>query len=725
MLLNYKKFVWLVAAGLFVPSLSLAAQLKDIAFSELPGEQVELRLEFDETPSEPSGYTIEQPARIVLDFAGVDNALDSKKFPVNIGGVKEAVVVSGGGRTRMILNLTSLTPYSTTLSGNSILVQVGESGSVAASNAEKVSAPAPSVTKSTNAFDKSKSTISGIDFRRGDLGEGKIIVNLSNPNIGIDIEEVASGVEVSFLQTALPSELNRKLDVSDFATPVKMISPSADSLRSTLRIDAKGEYDYLAYQADNEYVISIKPLTKAEIQEKKAKFAYTGEKLTLNFQDIEVRNVLQLIADVTGLNLVASDTVEGSITLRLDSVPWDQALDIVLKTKGLDKRQMGNVLMVAPAAEIADRERRELETKKQLEELAPLRTEYIRVRYANARELFELFIPQGGGEGGQGGGGSSGGASNRNSTTSILSERGSAIVDERTNSIILTDTEEKIVEFRRIIDQVDIPIRQVMIEARIVIANTDFRKELGASLGNGAIAASDGNRQVNILTGDRLDSETAEVGFANGKWTGGFEVETQPYYDLSVVGQNASKFAWNVIRDNLFLGLELSALEDSGYAEIVSQPKVITGDKQQASIESGTEIPYRDAGAGGGAGGGVAARVSFKKALLKLDVTPQITPDDKVIMDLVITQDSPGEETIAGPVIDVTKLETQVLVGDAQTVVLGGIFQNTTLTSQSKVPLLGDIPIIGRLFRKDTNAEEKRELLIFITPRIMSTGADS
>lgn len=315
----------------------------------------------------------------------------------------------------------------------------------------------------------------------------------------------------------------------------------------------------------------------------------------------------------------------------------------------------------------------------------------------------------------------------RNTTGTILSERGHAIVDERTNSIILTDTEEKIAEFRKVIDQVDIPIRQVMIEARIVIANTNFRKELGASLGNGAVMLADGRRTANVITGSRLDSDSADVTWNPDGTVAGVSVETQPFYNLAATGANASRFAWNIIRDNMFLGLELSALEDSGYAEIVSQPKVITGDKKQASIESGTEIPYRDAAAttGAGGGGGVAATISFKKAVLKLDVTPQITPDDKIIMDLIINQDSPGEETgTAGPTIDVTKLETQVLVPNGQTVVLGGIFQNNVLSRQSKVPLLGDIPVIGRLFRRDINDEVKRELLIFITPRIMSNGVD-
>ncbi len=726
MLVGHKKFAGILVGASLLPVCSWAAELRDIRFAELPGERVELRLQFDELPSNPTGYTIEQPPRIVLDFPDVDNVLKNKRFPINIGDVSGAVVVSGGGRTRLIVNTDSPMPYTARVDGQTYIVEVGTSSAegVSAIPAAKTidAAAASTVVKPAgekkSRFDDTKSSISNIDFRRGAAGEGRVIVSLSNPNVGIDIEEIAGGIEVSFLNTGLPGELNRKLDVTDFATPVKMISPDTNKLRTALTIRANGDYDYMAYQADSEYVISIKPQTAADIAKKKEAFAYSGEKLSLNFQDIAVRNVLQIIADVTSLNLVASDTVQGSITLRLDNVPWDQALDIVLKTKGLDKRQMGNVLMVAPAAEIAERERQELTTKKQLEELAPLRTEYIRVRYANARELFELFIPQGGGGGG-GGGGGAGIGSDRNSTGTILSERGQAIVDERTNSIILTDTQDKIEAFRRIVDQIDIPIRQVMIEARIVIANTDFRRELGASLGQGIMVNSDNGRTLNIITGRGLDSDDIDYND-----DGGIEVETEPFYNLAVTGESASRFAWNLIRDNVFLGLELSALEDSGYAEIVSQPKVITGDKQQASIESGTEIPYRDASSASGEGGGVAATVSFKKALLKLDVTPQITPDDKIIMDLIINQDSPGENTIAGPTIDTTKLETQVLVPDGQTVVLGGIFTNNVITSQSKVPLLGDVPILGRLFRRDISHEDKRELLIFITPRIMSNGVN-
>ena len=709
--------LFLVLSTSLWSSLVVAGTLQNIDFAELPGERAEIRLAFDQLPTEPKGYTIEQPARIVLDFADVDNSLSQKKFPVSVGDVSSAVVVSGGGRTRLIVNLSKLAAYNAYTEGNTYIVEIG-ADAVAAQQASSASEPRSTYAPSTGGFSRSNSAINNIDFRRGEVGEGKVIVTLTNPNVGIDVEEVSGGIKVRFLGTELPKTLNRKLDVLDFATPVSMLASGAEGNDTLIDVSIKGEYDYLAYQADNEYVISVKPLTRAELEEKKKKFAYSGERLSLNFQDIEVRSVLQLIADFTELNLVASDTVSGSITLRLDNVPWDQALELVLKTKGLDKRQVGNVLMVAPAAEIAERERQEIETKKQLQELAPLRTEYLRIRYANARELFNLFVDA---EGGQAG---SGGSSERNSTGSILSDRGQAIVDERTNSIILTDTEEKIVEFKKLVDKVDIPIRQVMIEARIVIANSDFRKEIGVRM------AGDGFR----VDGDNLLEFTGRYeGLNNTSGTGGpaqnfidtdndgvaegvRDLTNSNLVDLGVFNP-AGAFTWNIISSKFLLGMELSALEDTGFAEIVSQPKVITGDKQQATIESGTEIPFQEESASGG------TTTAFKDAVLKLDVTPQITPDDRVIMDLVINQDSISSIASSGvPVIDITQLETQVLVNDGETIVLGGIYQTETVKGQTKVPLLGDIPYLGRLFRKDVNREDKRELLIFITPRIMSAS---
>lgn len=708
-----------------------AATLTDIKFAELPGERGEVRLSFDSMPTEPTGYSIEQPARIVLDFSDVDNQLSEKKYSMSVGEVNSAVVVEGGGRTRLIINLDSSSPYSSRIDGNDFVVEVGVSAENAApsyvaapENTSPAAVSAPVLSQSGS--DRGGVGVRDVDFRRGELGEGKVIIKLTDASVKVDIEEVSKGIEVKFLGASLPSELHRKLDVVDFATPVSLISSASNSSGVVIGVETSGEYDYLAYQADNEYVVSVKPLTRQEIEEKKKEFAYVGDRLSLNFQNIPVRNVLQLIADFTSLNLVASDTVSGNITLRLENVPWDQALDIVLKTKGLDKRQIGNVLMVAPAAEIAERERQEIATQKQLQELAPLRTEYIRIRYANARELFSLFMDSSSGGGGGSGAGSGG---DRNSTGTILSERGQAIVDERTNSIILTDTEEKIEEFKRLIDRIDIPVRQVMIEARLVIANSDFRKELGVRMSATGVELGDapgdtyytmGANQAGALGGEGQPTsffyapDTDGDGIADG--------ETSPliYDDINVVDLGvfnpAGSIAWNVIGENFLLGLELSALQESGFAEIVSQPKVITGDKQQATIQSGTEIPYQEESASGG------TTTSFKEAVLKLDVTPQITPDNRVIMDLKLNQDSISGIASSGvPILDITQLETQVLVADGETIVLGGIYQTETLTGQEKVPLLGDIPFIGRLFRKDINREDKREMLMFITPRIMSS----
>lgn len=722
------KFILKISFFWALAGVCWASELQNIRFAELPGERAEITMSFDQTPEIPKGFTINQPARIVLDFANVQNSLEQKKFPVDVGGVDSAVVVAGGGRTRLIVNLAAVKPYTTRVEGNDLVVEVGSAAVAQAPTANTGAEVSSSIAVSEPATDKS---VRGIDFRRGENGEGRVIVALSNPNIPVDIEEVGSGIQVRFVGMELPSDLRRKLDVIDFATPVSYLSSSQEGSSSVVDINIAGDYDYLAYQADNEYVISVKPLTRAEIQEKEKAFAYTGERLSLNFQDIQVRSVLQLIADFTELNLVASDTVSGSITLRLENVPWDQALDIVLKTKGLDKRLIGNVLMVAPAAEIAERERQEIETQKQLEELAPLRTEYLRIRYASARELFQLFIGNGNDGQGQGSGGGSGGGglgsngSDRNSTGSILSPRGQAIVDERTNSIILTDTEEKIATFKELVERVDIPIQQVMIEARIVIANSDFRRELGVRIAGDAAETSDGGNNKFEFTGTleglvNGDGAGPEAVFVDSDGDGITDDERNlldsTLVDLGVFNP-AGAFTANVIGSNFLLGLELSALQDSGFAEIVSQPKVITGDKQQATIESGTEVPYQEESASGG------TTTAFKEAVLKLDVTPQVTPDDKIIMDLVINQDSISDIASSGvPVIDITQLETQVLVSDGETIVLGGIYSTESIDGTTKVPLLGDIPILGRLFRNDIRRESKREILIFITPKILSSG---
>lgn len=709
---GYLKKSILVLAGCLA-CLGLSSQvlaevvLEDISFATLPGGRFEVRMDFSDTPPAPEGYTIDNPARIVLDLPSVASALDQKKYALSFENARSAVVLGTSDRTRVILNMLKMAPYETRIDGSSIVLLVGASDGVARSTVRKTSIVGAAATEDRTSVPTY--SIQGVDFRRGEEGEGLVVIDLSNPATSIDISQSGGDVKLRFFRTMLPESLDRRLDVVDFATPVKEVDASFDGSTSTVLIKTAGEYDYMAYQTDDQYIVSLKPLSEEELENQKSKFAYVGEKLSLNFQDIEVRSVLQLIADFTDLNLVASDTVSGSITLRLENVPWDQALDIVLKAKGLDKRQEGNVLMVAPAAEIAERERLQVEANKQLQELAPIRTEFIRVKYADAKALYELFDVRGGSSGGSSG--------SRTATDSILSERGSAIVDNRTNTIILTDTEDKILEFKRLIDQIDIPVRQVLIEARIVIANRDFRKEIGARMGlqgvrnpgdskfgfSGSLEGFDGTG-VNPI--DTL-GDTSSIGsvLVNDAGLG---------VDLGVTNPNGS-FALELLTNNTFIDLEISALENEGKGEIVSQPKVLTGDKQKASIKTGTEIPYQNATSSG------ATSTQFKEAVLLLEVTPQITPDGRIVMDINVAQDSVGDLLPTGePIIDITQVETKAIVGDGQTLVLGGLFQMQTVDNVEKVPLLGDVPYLGRLFRHDINDIQKREILIFITPKILN-----
>ncbi|MFT6236923.1 MAG: type IV pilus assembly protein PilQ [Cellvibrionaceae bacterium] len=680
---------------IFGASNSFAATLNDLQFTELPGERIEVRATFSEPPSQPKGYAIEQPARIVLDFDNVDSSLPQKKYPLSFGNAQSAVVLEAGNRTRFIMNLTSPSTYSTSIEGNTLIAIIdGSKGNKAYVRQKSTS------TNNQSFTDKSERRITKVDFRRTENGGGTVLLNISNPKVSVDIEKSASGIVVNFSDTNIAANLQRRLDVLDFATPVKTIESISEGDNTTIAIDIVGEYDYLAYQADNQYVITVNSLTPAQAAARQDRFKFVGEKLSLNFQDIQVRAVLEIIADVTGLNLVASDTVQGNITLRLDNVPWDQALELVLKSKSLDKRLVGNVLLVAPAAEIAERERQEIETRNQLEELAPLRTEFIRIRYASASDIFELFKSSG-----------STGAEDEGSksTAGILSNRGAAIVDERTNSIILTETESKITEFLALIEKLDVPIRQVLIESRIVIANSTFSKEIGVRWG-GSAASENGGGLTTI--GGSLDSLSPSLsGPAN-------IVNSVNNNIVNLAAPNtAGTIALSFLNSNVLLDLELSAFESNGSAEIVSQPKVITGDKQQASIESGQSIPYQTTTDG-------EVSIEFEEAVLRLDVTPQITPDNRIIMDLIITQDSVAGAAVSTaetvPIIDTTELITQVLVADGQTIVLGGIYQQNSINTVDKVPFFGDIPYLGRLFKRNVSSNEKQELLIFITPRILS-----
>lgn len=678
-----------------------ASNLEDIEFASLPGDKTEIRMRFDTTPPQPSGYTIEQPARIVLDMPGVTSSLTQKHHTLGAGNARRVSVIGAGDRTRAIVNLTTLVGYETRVEGNMLVLVVGTEQGTAlpASAATAAAAPTSTVDYNNEPAARTRQAMTGsyikeVDFRRGEDGGGQVMFTLSDPRVPVDVTSQGSKVRVEVRNTQLPQDLRRRLDVRDFATPVSKIDAMQEGPHVVFTISAGGEFDYLAYQADQTMTVNVQPLTSEQIARREEEFRFKGEKLSLNFQDIEVRSVLQLIADFTDLNLVASDTVSGRITLRLKNVPWDQALELILKTKGLDKRQVGNVLLVAPAAEIAAREKLELENQKQISELAPLRTEHMQIRYASATELFELF------EGEESG-------------VSLLSDRGTAIVDERTNSIILTETAEKLDNFRRILAQLDIPVRQVLIEARIVTATTNFSEEIGVRWGGGGLDRSNGGQNAVRIGGSQetlTELQNIFVGSGDGEITSPGSL----LVDLGVTANSASSFGVGVSKlGNYLLDLEISALAADGHAEIVARPKVITADKSTASIESGVEIAYQEASSSG------ATSVSFKEAVLGLEVTPQITPDERIIMDLKVNQDTVGQVFEGVPSINTNQIETQVLVNNGETIVLGGIFQTDRNTTVTKTPFLGDLPYVGRLFRRTLERDDKQELLIFITPRVI------
>ncbi|MFZ3206850.1 MAG: type IV pilus secretin PilQ [Pseudomonas sp.] len=673
-------------ALLLSPAL-LAADLQALDVSALPGDRVELKLTFDEPVLAPRGYTIEQPARIALDFPGVSNKLGAKNRELGVGNARSVTVVEAKDRTRLIINLTNLAPYNTRTDGNNLYVVIGEGASGSASVRPATAAAVVSTAAPVKSYAAQGKAISNIDFQRGEQGEGNVVITLSDASVSPDIQEQGGKIRLDFAKTQLPEALRVRLDVKDFATPVQFVSATGSADKATIVIEPTGSYDYLAYQTDNKLTLSIKPLTQDEVETRKSeRFAYSGEKLSLNFQDIDVRSVLQLIADFTDLNLVASDTVQGNITLRLQNVPWDQALDLVLKTKGLDKRKVGNVLLVAPADEIAARERQELESQKQIAELAPLRRELIQVNYAKASDMAKLFQSVTSAEG-------------------SADERGSITVDDRTNSIIAYQTQERLDELRRIVAQLDIPVRQVMVEARIVEANVDYDKALGVEWRG--VSIGDNNFVVGGTNSLVKDSDPLEIQAGN-------------FVDLGAAGAS-SGLNLGFITDNTLLDLELSAMEKTGNGEVISQPKVVTSDKETAKILKGSEIPYQEASSSG------ATSTSFKQAALSLEVTPQITPDNRIIMEVKVTKDAPDFSNAAAsggvPAITKNEVDAKVLVSDGETIVIGGVFSNTQSKSVDKVPFLGDIPYLGTLFRRDVVKDSKSELLIFLTPRIMNTQA--
>ncbi|MBK5967852.1 MULTISPECIES: type IV pilus secretin PilQ [Thiorhodovibrio] len=763
----------ILLVGLLWPLEAAAATvLKDVEFSSLPGNAVEVDLIFSGTPPTATDFATDNPARIAIDLPDVNTELASKELPIEIGVAQSLNAIQAGSRTRVVLNLADSVPYELRTEGNRIIVGLnlppanvitaedvaeedlrpGAAGEEPAATPEVAAQPTgasesasetipPAATAAemprqigavrTSRFGRSatanrRAALKNIDFRRGADGAGRVIISLPSSTTPVNVREQGTSVMVDIGNTQLPQRLFRRLDVVDFATPVVAVESRAEGEDIQVKIDTTEDYDYLAYQSDNLFTVEFRALTPAEKEQlEREKIVYDGDRLSLNFQDIEVRAVLQLLADFTGLNLVASDTVRGNITLRLQNVPWDQALDIVLKTKGLSMRQTGNVVMVAPTQEIAAQEKLELESQQQIEELAPLRSEFIQVNYAKAADLASLIKSEG---------------------NNLLSERGAVTVDQRTNTLLVQDTGNKLEEIRSLVLRLDIPVRQVLVESRVVIADNNFSRDLGVRFGISGSMGESGSNELLVAGGQdgHLEgSETIDKGPFMGVYDTSFyqnpstnppspnAANPQAPYNSGLDLGGAEALLVNLPANtpsgavNFLLGkvgshllqLELSAMQKEGRGEIVSAPRVVTSDGHQATIKLGQEIPYQSAA--GGLGGGTT--VSFKEALLQLDVTPQITPDDRIIMDLAVNKDNPDwtREVLGTPPIDTRSVETSVLVNNGETIVLGGVFDGTKTYSREQVPWLGDLPVLGNLFKTTARAESNTELLIFVTPKIL------
>jgi len=645
-----------------------AASLDSVDYSSLPDDKTQIILSFSESIESPESFSIDDPARIVLDFAGVTNKLDKKSQKINIGATQRVVAVEAGDKTRFVINLIKNVPYSIDHDANKVVVTV-EGGTTKTASSEQ-------------------NEITDIGFRRAENGAARLNIDLSSADIDANVYQERDTIVVELAGVTIPESLQRRLDVVDFATPVQLVESVQKNSGTTLTLSAKGKFEHLAYQSEKALIVEVKEISSTDAAEAEVdEFGYSGEKLSLNFQNIEVRAILQLLADFTGMNLVTSDTVQGNLTLRLKNVPWDQALDIILKTKGLAMRQNGNVMLIAPAAEIAAREKQELEAKKQLVELEPLYSEIIEVNFAKASDLMTIIAAEGGDDG-----------------IGFLSDRGSVVIDERTNSLLVKDTAKQLKDVKKLIEKLDIPVRQVLIESRIVIANNDFTKDLGVRFG------ASGNRSGVGFSGSSSDLSIGADGdtvTANGDLSDTFNV------DLPVTGGASLGLALAKLPFNAVLELELSAMQQEGKGEIVSTPRVVTSNQQTATIEQGTEIPYQEASSSG------ATSVSFKEAVLKLEVTPQITPDDQIVMELEVNKDEVGTIFQGVPSIDTRSVKTQVLVENGETVVLGGIYEQSKVNSISRVPFFGDLPYVGFLFKNTNKSDTKRELLVFVTPKII------
>ena len=686
-------------------------RLQDIQVQSLSGQRIELKLIMSEVAPEPLAFTIENPARIALDLPATSLGLSQRRRDVNQGPLDTILTAEANGRTRVVLNLDMMVPYDMKASGNTVTVTLGDSDDYDAGSTQFTSTPSSTSGTASYAAPGGRA-ITNVDFRRTRDGGGRVIVSLTDPGTPVDIRQEGARVVAIFKDTALPAELMRRLDVMDFATPVSTVDTLKTNLDTRVVISAEGKYDQLAYQSDNEFSIEINPVAD-QIEEASSLYSeskeYEGQRLTLNFQDIETRAVLQLLAETSGRNIVVSDTVQGNVTLRLRNVPWDQALDIVMTTKGLDMRQNGNVIIVAPAEEIAARETADLEARNAISELEPMYSEFLQVNYAKAQDLAVLIGAEGGGN-------------------SLLSERGSIAVDDRTNTLLVQDTANRLEDIRRMVRTLDVPIKQVLIESRIVVVNDDFSRDLGVRLGVTAYREN-GDDGAAVISGTGTGTDTMINSIVDNLGSSGqitpveLPILTDRYNVNVPIAEAAGRFSLAVLDRDYLVDLELTALEAEGRGEIVSTPRVITANQKEARIEQGVEIPYQQSASSG------ATTVQFKKAVLSLEVTPQITPDNNIIMDLRVHKDNVGDVISTGglggtvPSIDTRAVETQVLVEDGQTVVLGGIYETERRETISKVPFLGDIPAVGVLFRSKQVQNDKSELLIFVTPRILEEGS--
>jgi type IV pilus assembly protein PilQ len=694
-------FGWLAAAALLPSGASAQAAAAGNSIERIDatqtGTSVVLTIQLkDRAPGVPPSFSVANPARIAIDLPQTVNNLGKNLVEINQGDLRSVNVVQAQGRSRVVLNLRRQVTYAITADGNTIQVALGASSDTTTFRAPEAQAAAPAAPAANVAAEGGR-TLRAIDFRRGSEGEGRVVVDLSDPNTSVDIRQQGQTVVVDFLNTSLPEALRRRLDVTDFGTPIAQINTFQQGGNVRMVIEPRGLWEQNAYQSDTRFVVEVKPVKEDPSRLfQGTRQGYQGERLSLNFQNVDVRSLLQVIADFTNLNIITSDSVQGSITLRLKDVPWDQALDIILQSKGLDMRKNGNVIIVAPRDELATKEKLELEARNQIADLEPLRTENFVVNYQKADDVRKLLVDE---------------------KQRLLSKRGSVVVDPRTNQLFVQDTAARLEEVRRLLARIDIPVPQVLIEARIVEADDKFSQNLGVRFGFARITNGE---WVNAGAGSAFSTGTGTgAGGLNTISIGNRTVTNPNFVNLpagSIGGFQPGTFGLTLFNSSVtrLVNLEISALEADGRGKVVSSPRVITADKVKAIIEQGTEIPYQQATSSG------ATSISFRKAVLKLEVTPQITPEGAIFLDVKVNKDSRGQDTASGPAIDTKNVQTQVLVENGGTVVLGGIYEQIERNTVTKVPLLGDIPVLGYLFKNRQRVNDRTELMIFITPRVVS-----